>query len=214
MKLAPSDGVAVIALVTSLFALYQTREANSPRMVVTPVAERSYLTCNTVLGRRESRSVIRFNISNVGGRTATLERIVATPSSEPVVVSTSEGTKPPTEFTLGRIDNLGQLPEGAASPSWDLAPVFVAAKPVLLANSGTRGEKLAPPLLNIPIEAGKAVTLDFALAVPDYEGLERVESVSLALLARFGHGEELLLRSTAETARVVWRGGYCRKASQ
>ena len=213
MKPSASDLASVVALLASGFALYQTREANSPRIVVTPVAERSFVACNSTKGRFESRSIIRFNVSNVGGRTATLERLEATRDIEPVSIKLSETQKPATDFLLGRIENLGQLPAGAASSKDELNPILASAKPVLVErDSYSKNDRGVPALLNIPIEAGKAVTLDFAVLVPTYEGSERVEGITLALLASFNHGESVVLRSSTETARIVARGGQCRQS--
>lgn len=92
-RLAPSDYLASVALLVSLVALWQTRDANSPSVSVTAVAERSYTICDRTSGDWILRGILRFNVSNTGGRTTTLERIVEHPNAKPLTVAFEADTK-------------------------------------------------------------------------------------------------------------------------
>src|SRR5438128_9145628 len=114
-----SDYIAFAALVLSGVALYETHEANSPKIVVTPVAERSYSTCNKTVGEWQTKTIMRFNISNIGGRATTLQRLMQGADAPPVLVHTADGQKTAASYGVTRLERLTELPDGSAAASWE-----------------------------------------------------------------------------------------------
>ncbi len=90
--------------------------------------------------------------------------------------------------------------------------MFDLGKPVLLVE--VKEDRTAPPLMNIPIEAGKSVTLEFGVSTAYNDEGKRVEAVALALQASFSHKDEKLLRAVTETQRIIIRGGRCLRDTQ
>lgn len=209
LKFSWSDLVSIVALAASGVALYQSKEANSPRMVVTLTAERSYVTCNKSLGEWQTKSILRFNLTNVGGRGTTLERVAASSSGSPIELRTENAVRPGNPQSLVRLDKLMTLPDGSAAPTRDLNAMFDQAKPLLI--EGDSQDRKGQPLLNIAVEPGKAVTLDIGLTTPYSDERGRVESATVTLQATFAHGNAISLREIVTMARPVIRGGRCLK---
>ena len=199
----------MLSLFVSAYAVYQAHEANSPRVVISPLAEHSLAVCNTSIGLWQTMSVVRFSVSNVGGRTATLEHLLPMSEMPAVLVRTDHQVRPPTRFTLVQLLRPADLASGLPPPIWDLAPLFDAAAPVLT-DGDARRDRIASPPLNVLIEAGKAVTLDLGLTTPYYdESDRRVTSATVLLRATFAHGESSVLRTTVAMPSPMFSGTRC-----
>ena len=200
MKLGLSEAIAAAAFAVSIYAVVQTREANSPSIVVTPLLERSYLVCNQENLQFETRNIVRFNIVNNGGRTTSLQRIVAFPSIPPVVAESGDARALDPWFTLKRLEGFSELPEGSAAPREVLETKIKSAKSLLVAEDNYL--KMAPPFLNIPLEPGKAATIDLVLSARHSESIGQVSGLTLTLLAEFSHAQQVPLKASFRPAQL------------
>ncbi len=200
MKVSLSDVIATAALLVSLFVLYQTREANSPRIAVTPVVVPPYPVCSRRHEGFQIRSILRFNIANLGGRATSLERIVATESTPPVVVAIGDGQKFDPWYSLSKIEDPSDLLIQSNVYPWQAEPLIAKGTDLRLSENKFFNE--SPALLNLPIEPGKSITLNLSLTTLSWEPEGQVRQVTVALLAKFSHGETAILRATYQPPRM------------
>lgn len=108
-----------------------------------------------------------------------------------------------------RLTGLQDLPNIADAASDALNRIFDGGADVILRTS--RVKKVSPPLLNIPIEAGKAITLDFGVTIPRTIDGQEVKAVHFASEAVFSHGARSTLRATFEPYALAIRAGRCKR---
>lgn len=200
MKLGLSEAISAAAFAVSIYAVVQTREANSPSIVVTPLLERSYVICNQATLEFETRNIVRFNIVNNGGRTTSLQRIVAFPSVPPVVAESGDARALDPWFTLKRLESFTEIPEGSSAPRDVLETKIQAAKPLLIAED--RYMNVVPPFLNMPLEPGKPAIIDLVLSTRMSENIGQVSGLTLTLLAEFSHVQQVPLKASFHPAQL------------
>lgn len=196
IKLGGSDVIALLALVVSSIALFQTCEANSPRVEVATEPPFTAEFTDSTIGHSQFFAYHRVIITNTGGRSVTLLRLVPDPNMGPLLAVDNDSVStsvPP--VALFRVRE---------------APDSIFRDPMIL--RAYRDEGFAGLyVMNEVIPPGEAIVLQLGVRIGGYiRGVPPVDMVLLAAVLVFSDGSEVDLRqaytlSHELRAEQTWR---------